>query len=304
MTTQTQVIDATAAARPFYWSVRRELWENRSIYIAPLAVAALGLSGFVFTLIHPPKSKDMGLAAINPSFDPTGLAMPYSHAAMLLLLTAFIVVFFYCLDALYGERRDRSILFWKSLPVSDLTTVLAKASIPLVVLPLTVFAITIVMQLSMLLLSAATLLMTGGSVATWWRQLPLFQLQAVLLYTLAVVSLWYAPIYAWLLLISAWARRTTFLWAVLPPMAIALVELIAFHTTHFGLLLQERFFGFAPRAFAFRKPDGSLIDPHFIPVTQITPGRFLGSPGLWIGLVFAAVFLAAAIRLRRYREPI
>jgi ABC-2 type transport system permease protein len=269
-----------------------------------LAVAALALSGFVFTLIHPPKSKDMGLAAINPSFDPTGLAMPYSHAAMLLLLTAFIVVIFYCLDALYGERRDRSILFWKSLPVSDLTTVLAKASIPLVVLPLTVFAITVALQLTMLLLSAATLLMIGGSVATWWRQLPLFQLQAVLLYTLAVVALWYAPIYAWLLLISAWARRTTFLWAVLPPMAIALVELIAFHTAHFGLLLRERFFGFAPRAFAFRKPDGSLIDPHFIPITQITPGRFLGSPGLWIGLVFAAVFLAAAVRLRRYREPI
>jgi ABC-2 type transport system permease protein len=304
MNTQSQVIAATTASQPLYWSVRRELWENRSIYIAPLAVAALALSGFVFTLIHPPKSKDMGLAAINPSFDPTGLAMPYSHAAMLLLLTAFIVVIFYCLDALYGERRDRSILFWKSLPVSDLTTVLAKASIPLVVLPLTVFAITVALQLTMLLLSAATLLMIGGSVATWWRQLPLFQLQAVLLYTLAVVALWYAPIYAWLLLISAWARRTTFLWAVLPPMAIALVELIAFHTAHFGLLLRERFFGFAPRAFAFRKPDGSLIDPHFIPITQITPGRFLGSPGLWIGLVFAAVFLAAAVRLRRYREPI
>jgi ABC-2 type transport system permease protein len=304
MNTQSQVIAATTASQPLYWSVRRELWENRSIYIAPLAVAALALSGFVFTLIHPPKSKDMGLAAINPSFDPTGLAMPYSHAAMLLLLTAFIVVIFYCLDALYGERRDRSILFWKSLPVSDLTTVLAKASIPLAVLPLIVFAITVALQLTMLLLSAAALLMSGGSVATWWRQLPLFQLQAVLLYTLAVIALWYAPIYAWLLLISAWARRTTFLWAVLPPMAIALVELIAFHTAHFGLLLRERFFGFAPKAFAFRKPDGSLIDPHFIPITQITPGRFLSSPGLWIGLVFAAVFLAAAVRLRRYREPI
>jgi ABC-2 type transport system permease protein len=304
MNTQTKLVAAPPANRTLYWSVRRELWENRSIYIAPLAVAALGLSGFVFALIHPPANKDMGLAAINPSFDPTGLAMPYSHAAMLLLLTAFIVMIFYCLDALYGERRDRSILFWKSLPVSDLTTVLAKASIPLAVVPLVVFAITIALQLTMLLLSAAALLMSGGSVATWWRQLPLFQLQAVLLYTLAVIALWYAPIYAWLLLISAWARRTTFLWAVLPPMAIALVELIAFHTAHFGLLLRERFFGFAPKAFAFRKPDGSLIDPHFIPITQITPGRFLSSPGLWIGLVFAAVFLAAAVRLRRYREPI
>jgi ABC-2 type transport system permease protein len=290
--------------RPLYWSVRRELWENRSIYIAPLAVAGLGLFGFLISLIHPPKGNGTGLTAIDPSFQPIALAMPYSHAAMLLLLTAVIAVIFYSLDALYGERRDRSILFWKSLPVSDLTTVLAKASIPLVVLPLVVFAIAVAVQLTMLLLSVAALLISGGSVATLWRQLPLFQLQAVLLYTLAVITLWYAPVYAWLLLISAWARRTTFLWAVLPPLAIALVEFIAFHTSHFGLLLRERFIGFAPRAFNFKMPDGSFIDPHFIPVTQITPGRFLATPGLWIGLLFAAAFLAAAVRLRRYREPI
>ena len=61
---------------------------------------------------------------------------------------------FYCLDALYGERRDRSILFWKSLPVSDLTTVLSKASIPIVVLPLLTFAVTVATQLIMLLSAA------------------------------------------------------------------------------------------------------------------------------------------------------
>jgi ABC-2 type transport system permease protein len=297
-----QVIAAMPATRPLYWSVRRELWENRSIYIAPLAVAALGLFGFLIALIKRPKEE--GLAAISRSFQPTALAMPYSHLAMLLLMTALFVVIFYCLDALYGERRDRSILFWKSLPVSDLTTVLAKASIPLVVLPLVVFAITVAVQLAMLLLSVAALLMSGGSVVTLWRQLPLFQLQAVLLYTLAVITLRYAPIYAWLLLISAWARRTTFLWAVLPPLAVALVELIAFHTSYFGLLLRERLIGFAPKAFNFRMPDGSFIDPHLIPITQLPPGRFLGSPGLWIGLLFAVAFLFAAVRLRRYREPI
>jgi hypothetical protein len=62
--------------------------------------------------------------------------------------------------------------------------------------------------------------------------------------------------------------------------------------------------GFAPDAFAFHTPDGLPVDPHFIPVAALTPGRFLGTPGLWVGLVFAAIFLAAAVRLRRYREPI
>ena len=100
--------------------------------------------------------------------------------------TTFIIGVFYCLDALYGERRDRSILFWKSLPVSDLTTVLSKASIPLVVLPLLTFAITVVTQLLMLLLSAAVLAGSGLSV-TPLTQLPLFQMSLVLLYHLVAV---------------------------------------------------------------------------------------------------------------------
>ena len=77
--------------------------------------------------------------------------LPYDIAAMMLIFTAFIVGVFYCLDALHGERRDRSILFWKSLPVSDLTTLLSKATIPLIVLPLVTFAIIVATQVVMLL---------------------------------------------------------------------------------------------------------------------------------------------------------
>jgi len=300
---QADAPSAMPATRPLYWSMRREVWENRSIYIAPLAVAILGLCGFLVSLIWPVKH-ETGLMGIDPAYHTVALAMPYSHAAMLLLLTGLIVGIFYCLDALHGERRDRSILFWKSLPVSDLTTVLAKAAIPLLVLPLLLFAFTVVMQLIMLLLSIAALLISGGSAATLWRQLPLFQLQFVVLYTLAVSTLWYAPIYAWLLLVSGWARRAILVWAVLPPLAIAAVEWIAFHTSHFGSLLLNRLFGFAPDAYLLTMPDGSVVDPHFIPVSQLAPGRFLASPGLWIGLALAVAFLAAAVRLRRYREPI
>ena len=298
-----QAAPVISATRPFYWSVRRELWENHSIYIAPLAVAFLGLCGFVVSLIFPPKH-ETGLMGIDPAYHTFALAIPYSHAAMLLMITGLIVGVFYSLDALHSERRDRSILFWKSLPVSDFTTVITKAVIPMLVLPLLVFVITVVMQLIMLLLSIAALLLGGGSVATLLTQLPLFQLQFVVLYSLAVSTLWYAPIYGWLLLVSSWARRATLLWAVLPPLAISAVEWIAFHTSHFGSLLLNRLYGFAPDAYVLTMPDGSLVDPHFIPVTQLAPGRFLASPGLWIGLVLAAAFLAAAIRLRRYREPI
>jgi ABC-2 type transport system permease protein len=299
--------------RPFYWSIRRELWENRSVCIAPLAAAAVGMLAFLISLVGLPRSvrSPASSGAMNHFAQYSAaerqrlmLAMPYGHVAWLLLLTAFLVGFFYSLDALHGERRDRSILFWKSLPVSDLTTVLAKASIPLVVLPLLVFAITITTQLVMWLMSSAVLLISGVGLATFWTQLPLFQMEFVLLYALIVIALWHAPIYAWLLLVSAWARRAAILWAVLPLLAVAAFERIAFRTSHFGSLLGDRLYGFAPNAFALMTPEGVPVDPHFIPLAQLTPGKFLMSPSLWTGLVFAAIFLAAAVRLRHNREPI
>ena len=294
---------ALPAGRLLYWSIRRELWENRSIYIAPLAAAGVGMLGFLVGLMGVSHSKHAA-AAPDAAHRLILLAMPYSHAAWVLLLTGFIVGVFYSLDALYGERRDRSILFWKSLPVSDLTTVLAKVSIPLVVLPVLVFGVTVILQVFMLVVNVATLSVKGGSEATMLGQLPFFQMELALLYGVIVLALWHAPFYAWLLLVSGWARRATFLWAVLPPLAIAAFERIAFGTSHFGSLLAGRLLGFASDAFTFQTPDGAPVDPHLITLAQLTPGKFLGSPGLWVGLVFAAAFLAAAVRLRRYREPI
>jgi ABC-2 type transport system permease protein len=282
--------------RPLYWSVRRELWENRSIYLAPLVVAAVALFGFMISTIGMP-ARRRGVLSLDPAHQRAAIEMPYDFAAMVLILTAFLIGVFYCLDALYGERRDRSILFWKSLPVSDLTTVLAKASIPLAVLPSLIFVITLVTQFLMLLWSTAILLPSGLGATTWTR-VPWFQNSLVLLYGLITLALWHAPIYGWLLLVSAWARRAAFLWAVLPLLAIGFLEKIALNTTYFGLLLRYRLIGQFEKAFDV-KPHGTIDS-----LRQLTLGRFLSTPGLWLGLAFAAAFLAAAVRLRRYREPI
>jgi ABC-2 type transport system permease protein len=292
-----------SATRPFYWSVRREVWENRSIYIAPLAAAGVAMLGFFVGLFSPLHSAQMR-GHEDTAHDFLMMVMPYGHTAWLLLIAAFVVGVFYSLDALYGERRDRSILFWKSLPVSDLTAVLSKASIPLVVLPVLVFVITVATNLVMALISTAVLVLSGINPMTLWSQLPLLQFELVLLYGVIVLALGQAPLFAGLLLISGWARRTAILWAILPPLAICFFEKLVFKTTHFAHLLGYLVIGGATNAFSFRTPSGAPVDPHFIPLAQITPGRFLSSPGLWIGLAFAAVFLAAAVRLRRYREPI
>ena len=284
--------------RPFYWSVRRELWEYRSIYLAPLAIAGAVLLGFLFVLTTIPNTMRT-VSSLDPALQRTALAQPYDFAAALIMGAAFIVSFFYSLDTLYGERRDRSILFWKSLPVSDLTTVLAKASIPLCVLPMVAFVITFAVQSIMLLLSSVVILGNGLSVTPLWTRLELYQTLLGLLYHLVTVHmLWYAPIYAWLLLVSAWARRTPILWAVLPPLAIVVFEKIAFHSSHFAALLQNRFGGGSEA--------GDSMQGNFPiqPGMHFTLGNFLSDPGLWLGLIVAAAFLAAAIRLRRYREPL
>jgi ABC-2 type transport system permease protein len=285
--------------RPFYWSVRREMWENRSIYLAPLAVAAVFLLGFLITLIHFP-AKMRALSGLDPARFHAAVATHYDIAAGLMMATMIIVSVFYCVDALHSERRDRSILFWKSLPVSDLTTVLAKASIPLLVLPVVASAITAALQLTMLLLSSAVLLGSGLQVAPLWAQLPLPKMWLLLLYHLFTAhALWPAPVYCWLLLVSGWARRAVFLWAALPVVAIAGLEKIIFHSSHFLAMVGSRLIGAAPTA-AFAQQEVFPTDP----MAHIAPAHFLSSPGLWIGLAVAAAFLAAAVRLRRYQEPI
>src|SRR5438270_8752797 len=116
------------ATRSLSWSVWRELWANRSIYIAPLAVAVVVLFGFMISTYGMPERR-RGVLLMDPAKQRALIGEPYGVAAMMLILTVFIVGVFYCLDALYGERRDRSILFGNSLPVSDLTCVLSKSTI-------------------------------------------------------------------------------------------------------------------------------------------------------------------------------
>jgi len=278
---------AAAATRPFYWAVRRELWEYRSLYIAPLAVGGVALVGLLYAMVSRVMKSNVEQMEV--------LKEPYSLAAGLIMAAAFLVGFFYCLDSLHGERRDRSILFWKSLPVSDLTTVLAKASIAIVFVPLLAFVVTFVLQW-MLLLSSAVLLKSGVSAALW-KQLPEFQ-EATLYHLVTVHVLWYAPLYAWMMLVSAWARRATFLWAGLPPLAIGVAEKIAFNTRHFANLMGYRFAG--PEHFDMTEPGQFVMDP----MMHLHLGTFLRTPGLYTGLVIAALLLAAAVRLRRHQGPI
>ena len=235
MTRPTAAVANTNSSTPYNYNYN---------YLAPLAIAGVILLGFLFVLVGLPHSMRSPAGMQMMMHHRDTIAQPFNFAAGLIMVTAFLISIFYSLEALHGERRDRSILFWKSLPVSDLTTVLAKASIPLLVLPVIAYAVTVIVEAIMLLLSSAVVAANGLSVTEFWNRLQLFQTMLNLLYHLVTAHmLWYAPLYAWLLLISAWAKRVPFLWAVLPPFAVGIFEKIAFHSAHFAAFLEWRFSG-------------------------------------------------------------
>jgi ABC-2 type transport system permease protein len=294
--------DASAARpvmRPLYWSIRRELWENRSVYIAPFAVAALLLAGFVIGTRHL-VARTQHIAALDPSVQGARVALEFNIVAVTIVATSLMISVFYCLGALHNERRDRSILFWKSLPVSDFTTVLAKACVPLLVLPVLAFIITVSTQMLILAASVGILLLNGinpGIVLAGYSPLPR---AIIVMYSVAVLALWNAPIFGWLMLVSAWPRGKIFLWATLPPLALCVAEKIAFDTSELAWMLGHHLIGVFSAAFDVQNRTSMDISQ----LSELDPVGFVTNSGLWAGLVIALLFYTAAIWLRRYRDPI
>jgi ABC-2 type transport system permease protein len=256
--------------------MRREFWENRALWIAPLASAGFLLAAMLAAL----------LGGKHIHVDTSGIEMGVMHGAMgasangiagLMLAVASLAIAAYLLDCLYAERRDRSILFWKSLPVSDAHTVLSKFIVAVVVVPLGVYVAALCLHLlgTLLLLLFGRdlpLLNDGWSVTGW------FALQADILGRLVLVLLWYAPLAAYLMLASVVARKAPMLTALLPPLVLALAERLVLGSSEVMRFLVARL--------------GAGL---FAPVP-------LASPGLWLGLVVEAGLLLLVIRLRRYRD--
>lgn len=283
--------------RTFGWLVRRELWEHRALWVAPLAVAAFAtLAHFGSSLIVSDAERAASLADSASSGEFASL-----YRAMMggTLVTGLIVGVLYSLDALQGERRDRSILFWKSLPVSDSLTVLSKAIIPMVVIPLIVLGIVMVASLLMIVLQSLVWSAHGFDPRGLWARVDLPYLWLVLLYGLPFMALWNAPLYAWMLLVSAWSRRVAFLWAAAPFAAILMVEHGALHYTAAHWMLERRIAGGVLQPFS---RDGTGI-AWVERLADLDPARIYALPGLWLGVLLAALLLFAAIRARRSRPP-
>lgn len=285
-------------SRQMYWCVKRELWESKSIYVAPIVGAAITLVACSISAMRLPEQM-RAAAALDPIERMGIIERPFDMAGLFIMGVTFLIALFYSLDALYGERRDRSILFWKSLPVSDLTTVLAKASIPMFVLPLLTFGVTFVTQALVLMVSRAALAGSAENSQAAWSHFSFWHMEGMLLYHLvAIHGILYSPFYAWLMLVSAWAKRLPILWATLPPIAVGLFEKVAFNTSYFASWIQNALRG-GPGRTASSASSMSINS-----LTSPWPGEFLMNPQLWINLLIAAIFFGLATRLRRQRGPI
>ena len=294
---QSAAIPAPQPTQPYFWSVRRELWEHRSVWIAPLAAAGCVLFGFVVSLSRTPHTLK-NISKITPENLMAIRFAPFGIAALAIILTSVVVGIFYCLGTLYNERRDRSVLFWKSMPVSDWTTLLSKITIPLVVLPIIAFVVVCATEFLMYLLDRGATASRGGVFAQLWSTVPLTQVWVDVAYGIVTLTLWHAPIYAYLLALAAWVKKGPFLWAIVPPIGLSVFEKIAFDTSYISGAIHDRFFDGFGAAFS-----GGVASKHVFHLPVMDPAKFVTAPGLWIGLAIAPALLALAVWLRRGREP-
>ncbi|HLY51453.1 MAG TPA: hypothetical protein VKQ31_00455 [Steroidobacteraceae bacterium] len=272
---------------------RRELWEHRSLWIAPLVVEGLLAISLLIGRINmelPDLSAQNRVAIFT--------ILQWALAQPLFLVTS-IVVMFYLLDCLYAERRDRSILFWKSLPVSDAMTVGAKFLVAAAVVPLG----TVLLAAAFGLLFAGILaLRVPGSLS--WSTLEWLRTELVLLLEVSLGVLWYSPLAAALLLFSAWIRRNPILWASLVPVVAPVIERVALGTQYIYRFETYRINGIWHKLALGPNLWGNA---HELPPVGIVLERFnirsaLTDVDLWMGVIAAAAMVYAAIRVRRYRD--
>lgn len=296
--------------RPFMMLVRRELWEHRSLVWAPLAMAlAIMVLSLLSSTMHGGIDISIDGARPLPGLF-TDLEKQRGVFALLIgglvvpqMLVGLAVVFFYLLDSLFTERRDRSILFWKSLPVSDAKTVLSKLFVALVAMPLWIWALSLVVGLAVFAVVSAKVAGTPAAALGTWHGGDWLALQGALFGKMAIAALWYLPVAGWLLLVSALAKRAPFVWATLPFLVLGIAERTAFGTGMLGALVSRRLFGFGEEI-SFSVTGSTTGDPGIgESITRshamVTEFPLFASAELWLGVLVGAALVYAAIRVRR-----
>ncbi|MBS0319423.1 MAG: hypothetical protein JSR18_02690 [Proteobacteria bacterium] len=308
--------------KTFPWLLRRELWEHKGSFLwAPLVMAAalvllVSLPGAHFSVTV--NGSDAAQAAQRAVMT---LSASFLGASLPLFGMLAFVSLFYCIGALYDDRRDRSILFWKSLPVSDGETVVSKLVMVLVVGPLLTIAIAIATSFVVLLIVGGVLAAKGTPVLGAMLATPAPYVAPLLLVGLwPVYVVWALPSVGWLLMVSSWARSKAFMWAVgVPVLAMIVVKWLklfigpewqgdwlvrhVFARALAGLVPGNWFLFNQGATFHRALPDGSAAPP-FAEIGNLFADSWatLAAPGVWVAAAIGVAMIFTAIRLRRTRS--
>lgn len=296
--------------------VRREVWEHRSIWVTPAAVALvvtlLTLAMFVAASKFG-EITDMAIIGASTAGDHErrmALLATLLGYTSVFLIAMWILTIFYCLDSLYAERKDKSILFWRSLPITDAETVISKVLTAMVCIPLVTFAAVAVSHLVNLVLISLWVNSEGGSAGHLiWGSVPLFDTWLALLIVLLAIPLWISPLLGWFLFVSAWTKRNPFLTAFLPLAVLPILEYVILRSHLLWDAITARLSMQSMPLFSI-DPDLIFDDESFrnlrledlslLKLLDIS--KLVSSLELWIGLIVCGLFVTAAIYIRRYRD--
>ena len=318
------------------WLLQRELWEHKGALMwAPIVAGALilvlvattSIWGFASGGFRGEATFDGKHRTVSAAFDAmpaeekaeavATIAGSYMALSAPLFAMMSIIALFYCIASMYDERRDRSILFWKSLPVSDTQTVLSKLLTALVVAPLITIAAAAMFSIALLLILGIVLAFNGVNILALvlgHGQFYLLPLQVVAL--VPIFALWALPTVGWLMLVSAWAKSKAFLWAFGIPLgvvaALSWINYMVGARIDMDWILQNilgrGLSGLIPGSWFFGVPfeSAQFVDESRKLVTMdvilAQSYRVLGTSHLWGGVVAGAAMIFGAIRLRRWKD--
>jgi ABC-2 type transport system permease protein len=294
--------------------IKREFWEHRSIWITPVAIATLVTLGVLTMLMFVSGfAKELDLAifgAQNIAGDAerqaalTGFFLGTSW--FFLIALGFLTVF-YCLDSLYAERKDKSILFWRSLPVTDAETVISKLLTAIVVIPVVGVLGVIATHIVNLIITSLWVASKGGDAGMLiWGSVPLLDNWAAAFIVTLAGAIWMSPFIGWFLFVSAYAKRMPLLLAFMPIFVIPMLEGIFLRSAVFAETVLDR--GGLPLFRAmdfeamFEEEQWRVSENVASLLGHIDIVKFLTSPSLWAGIVVCGLFVTAAIYVRRYRD--
>jgi ABC-2 type transport system permease protein len=295
--------------------MKREIWEHRSIYVTPIAIAVVvslvSLAGMVTVSAFDKEVNIALFGATNIAGDAerqAALTVFFLGTSWVFLFALAILTTFYSLDSLYAERKDKSILFWRSLPITDAETVISKLLTAVFVLPLFTVAAIIVTHLVNLVITTGWVIVKGGNAAHLvWGSVTLFDNWAAALIVTVASAIWMSPFIGWFLFVSAFTKRSPLLMAFMPLIIVPIIEWIFFRSKIFASAV----FGRGEVIPLFREMDiEHFFDEERMQVNEdlvsllahIDVGKFLLSPSVWVGVVVCGILVTAAIYVRRYRD--